>query len=252
MSRAHNTPSTQASNDSSLGAILASNLQQDTRQSMDGRQPEYPQSGLSSPYAPYNGHPSEGSPVDQSAVQYQHGQDYKPSNFSSSATPESSYGIPQSARSGSFPEYIQRGSYPEGQQSRYPAGAQSGMAQTSSPSLDGPHQPNGHHPSHLKSDAEVPIDPSIAQSSPSYPPSHNYSPYPQQHEMQQYPGQPMTPYGRPDWANGYQQSPMYGHSPATSAGGTPGMVSHSIARPPAVSNAVDVGVDATRRDATIH
>jgi len=155
---------------------------------MDGRQPEYPQS-------------------DQSAVQYQHGQDYKPSNFSSSATPESSYGIPQSARSGSFPEYIQRGSYAEGQQSRYPAGAQSGMAQTSNPS--------------------------IAQSSPSYPPSHNYSPYPQQHEMQQYPGQPMTPYGRPDWANGYQQSPMYGHSPATSAGGTPGMVSHSIARPPA-------------------
>ncbi|KXS99535.1 hypothetical protein AC578_4248 [Pseudocercospora eumusae] len=220
MSRAYTTPSTQPTqtNDASLSAILASHLRQDRPQSMDGRHPEYPQSGLSSPYAPYNGNQSEGSSTDQaSAVQYQTGQDYKPSSYhSASATPESSYGLPQSARSGSFPEYIQR-SYTDGQQqqqqqqqqqSRYPAGAQSGMAQTSNPS--------------------------IAQSSPTYPPQHNYSPYAQQQEMPaQYAGQQMTSYGRPEWAGHYQQPMGYGHSPATTGGAAPNMVAHSIPRPPA-------------------
>ncbi|KAK4494034.1 hypothetical protein PRZ48_015221 [Zasmidium cellare] len=204
---------------------------------MDGRQPEYPQSGLSSPYAPYNGPQSEASSADPaSAVQYQAGQDYKPSNFSSSATPDSNYGLPSSARSGSFPEYIQR-SYPDGRQSQYPAGAQSNMAQTSSPSLsmpDGP-QSNGHASNNAKSDSEVPIDPSIAQSSPSYPPPHNYSPYPPQHDVPpQYPGQPMTSYGRPEWAGQYQQPMGYGHSPSTTGGAAPNMMAHAIPRPPAV------------------
>lgn len=211
---------------------------------MDGRQPDYPQSGLNSPYAPYNGHPSEGSSADQtSAVQYQQqGQDYKSSNFSSSATPDSSYGLPQSARSGSFPEYIQR-SYADGQQqTRYPTGAQqqSGMAQTSSPSLsssDGP-QSNGHA-NNSKSDSDVPIDPTIAQSSPTYPPPHNYSPYPPaQHDMQQqYPGGPMS-YARPEWAGQYQQPMGYGHSPATTGGAAPNMAAHAIQRPPAVGTYV--------------
>lgn len=242
MSRTYNTPSTQPTaqtNDASLSAILASHLQQDRPQSMDGRQPEYPQSGLSSPYAPFNGHQSEGSSTDQaSAVQYQPGQDYKSSSYhSASATPDSSYGLPNSARSGSFPEYIQR-SYADGQQqSRYPAGAQSGMAQTSSPSLnmsDG-NQNNDHASNNAKSDNDVPIDPSIAQSSPTYPPQHNYSPYAQQQEMPaQYAGQPMTSYGRPEWAGHYQQPMSYGHSPATTGGAAPNMVAHSIPRPPAV------------------
>jgi hypothetical protein len=237
MSKAYNTPSNHTNNDTPLGALHAPPVQHDNRPSMDSRQAEYPQSGLQSPYAPYHGHESEGSPTDQSAVQYQHGQDYKSSNFSSSATPESSYGLPQSARSGSFPDYVQQPrSYPESQQpNRYPAGTPSNMAQTSSPSLDASYRTNGHGPNQ-NSDASVPVDPSIAQSSPSYPSSHGYSPYPPQHEMHQYPGQPMTPYGRPEWAGGYQQSPMYGHSPATSAGGTPGMASHAIARPPTVSS----------------
>ncbi|CAK1360137.1 unnamed protein product [Cercospora beticola] len=195
MSRAYDTPPTQT-NDTSLSAILASHLhgqRQDPPQSMDGRQPEYPQSDQAS------------------AVQYQSGQqDYKPSNYSASATPDSSYGLPQSARSGSFPEYIQR-SYAEGQQqSRYAAGTPSNMAQTSNPS--------------------------IAQSSPSYPPPQSYSPYPpqdQQH-MPQYGNQPMTSYARPEWAGHYQQqAAMYGHSPATTAGAAPNMVAHSIPRPPA-------------------
>ena len=237
MSRAYNEPPSQ-SQEASLSAILASHLHQDHPQSMDGRQSEYTQSGLSSPYAPYNGHQSEGSSADQaSAVQYQPGQDYKSSNFSSSATPSSDYGLPQSARSGSFPEYIQR-SYADGQQSRYPASAQggqhAGMAQTSSPSLSMPdgQQSNGHTSNSVKSDGDVPIDPSIAQSSPTYPPPHNYSPYPPQQEMPQYAGQPMS-YGRPDWAGQYHQ-PMYGHSPATTGGAAPPMAAHTMPRPPAV------------------
>ncbi|PIA98460.1 hypothetical protein CB0940_06234 [Cercospora beticola] len=190
MSRAYDTPPTQT-NDTSLSAILASHLhgqRQDPPQSMDGRQPEYPQSDQAS------------------AVQYQSGQqDYKPSNYSASATPDSSYGLPQSARSGSFPEYIQR-SYAEGQQqSRYAAGTPSNMAQTSNPS--------------------------IAQSSPSYPPPQSYSPYPpqdQQH-MPQYGNQPMTSYARPEWAGHYQQqAAMYGHSPATTAGAAPNMGGHPL------------------------
>ncbi|KXL51131.1 hypothetical protein M433DRAFT_406215 [Acidomyces richmondensis BFW] len=176
MSRAYTTSPHQTNNDTSLSAILASHIQQDHPQSMDGRQTDYPQSDQTS------------------AVPYQPGQDYKSSNFSSSATPNSDYGLPQSARSGSFPEYIQR-SYADNQHTRYPANAQ---------------------------------DPSIAQSSPTYPPQHNYSPYPPQHEMSQYPGQPL--YGRPEWAGGYQQ-PMYNHSPATTGGAAPNMTAH-VPRPP--------------------
>ena len=240
MSRGYTTSPNQSNHDASLSAILASHLQQDRSQSMDGRQPEYPQSGLSSPYAPYNGHQSEDSSADQaSAAQYAPGQDYKSSNFSASATPNSDYGLPQSARSGSFPEYIQR-SYADGQQSRYPASAHSGhagMAQTSSPSISMPDgQPsNGHANNNRSSDGDVPIDPSIAQSSPTYPPHHSYSPYPpQQHEMHQYPGQPIA-YGRPEWAGQYQQPMGYGHSPATTGGAAPNMVAH-VPRPPAVGS----------------
>lgn len=241
MSRPYSTSPAQNNNDSSLSAILASHLHQgQPQQQMDARQPEYPQSGLSSPYAHYNGHQSEGTSADQaSAVQYPAGQEYKPSNFSSSATPDSSYGLPpQSARSGSFPEYIQR-SYADGQQNRYQPSAQgnhAGMAQTSSPSLSMPdgQQPNGHAShNNLKSDGDVPIDPSIAQSSPSYPPPHNYSPYPPQQEMPQYPTHPM--YARPEWAPGQYAQPMppYGHAPATTGAGAPAMVAaHHMPRPP--------------------
>ncbi|TKA32023.1 hypothetical protein B0A50_01269 [Salinomyces thailandicus] len=222
MSRGYTTTSPNQSHpDASLSSILASHLQQGHPQSMDGRQPEYPQSDQAS------------------AVQYTPGQDYKSSNFSSSATPNSEYGLPQSARSGSFPEYIQR-SYADTQQSRYPATAHSGhagMAQTSSPSMSMPdgQQSSGHEINNRNSDRDVPIDPSIAQSSPTYPPPQNYSPYPPQHEMPQYQGQPMA-HGRPEWAGYYQQPMGYGHSPATTGGAAPNMVAH-VPRPPTVGSA---------------
>merc|ERR1712072_689836 len=191
MSRGYTTSPTQNPHDASLSSILASHLQQGNLQSMDARQPEYPQSDQAS------------------AVQYTPGQDYKSSTFSSSATPNSEYALPpQSARSssGAFPDYV-RSTYPDSAAGRYQAPAHSGnaMAHTSNPS--------------------------IAQASPTYPPTQHYSPYPPQHEMPQYPGQPMTQ-NRPEWAGYYQQPPMgYSHSPATTGGAAPNMVAH-VPRPP--------------------
>jgi hypothetical protein len=162
-----------------------------------------------------------------SAAQYQ-GQDPRATNI----TPTSDYSLnPSSARSGSFPEYIQR-SYGAGQ-------APGGMAQQQSPSMplsDG--QTNDHHQQQqLKSDSDVPIDPSIAAAtSPTYSHQQQYSPYTPHHDMQHYPGHPQTPMyaSRPEWAGQYPQPGMhYGH-PATSGPPAPAMVS-PVQRPPTVS-----------------
>jgi len=202
---------------------------------MDARQADYPQSGLSSPYPTFPESASEGTSADQaSAAQYPPpGPDPRSSNL----TPNSDYSLnPSSARSGSFPDYIQR-SYQPGAQGQAPGG----MAQQQSPSMPLPDgQANGHQsPQQLKSDSDVPIDPSIAaQTSPTYA-SHQqqYSPYTPHHDMQHYPGQPQTPMGypsRPEWAGHYPQPGMhYGH-PATSGPPAPAMVS-PVQRPPTVS-----------------
>ena len=202
---------------------------------MDARPTDYPQSGLHPSYPTFPGTPSEGSSADQpSAAQFPQGPDPRAGNFSSSATPTSEYAVnPSSARSGSFPEYIQR-SYQPGAQ-----GANAGgMAQPQSPSMpiqDG--QANDHQPQQqLKSDSDVPIDPSIAAAtSPTYPQHEQYSPYNQHHNMQHYPGQPTTPMyaPRPEWAGHYPQHAMpYGH-PASSGAPAPAMVS-PVQRPPTV------------------
>ncbi|KAL6152130.1 hypothetical protein ACJBU6_09014 [Exserohilum turcicum] len=152
---------------------------------MDARQADYPQSDQAS------------------AAQYPpSGPDPRSSNL----TPSSDYSLnPSSARSGSFPEYIQR-SYQPGAQGQAPGG----MAQQQNPSI-------------------------AAQTSPTYA-SHQqqYSPYTPHHDMQHYPGQPQTPMGyasRPEWAGHYPQPGMhYGH-PATSGPPAPAMVS-PVQRPP--------------------
>jgi len=222
----------------SPGAKLAFHLNGHTQQSMDGMKSEYPQSGLSTPYPTFPEPHSEGSSADQaSAVQYAPGQDPRHANFSSSATPTSDYGIaPSSARSGSFPDYIQRPYHPA---AGHGPGA-AGMAQATSPSMpieDG--QANNHHAHSMKSNPDVPIDPSIAAAtSPTYPPHGQYSPYAPQHEMhyQAHPGV----YGRPEWAGGQyapgppHMAPHYGHPPATSGPAAGGMVS-PVQRPPTVS-----------------
>ncbi|KAF2501211.1 hypothetical protein BU16DRAFT_546538 [Lophium mytilinum] len=198
---------------------------------MDGRQTDYPQSGLSEPYPSFPEPASEGSSADPaSAAPYPQGQDPRAANFSPAQTPTSEYGInPSSARSGSFPEYIQR-SYQSSAQGA-PAG---GMANPTSPSLplsDGQTNDTQHN----KSDSDVPIDPSIATgASPTYPSHQQYSPYPPQHEMQHYQGHPQTPmYGaRPEWAGQYPPPHMqYGH-PASSGPPAQSMVS-PVQRPPA-------------------
>jgi len=150
---------------------------------MDARQQEYPQSDQAS------------------AAQYPpQGQDPRASNL----TPTSDYSsLPPSARSGSFPEYIQR-SYQPGAQGQ----AAGGMAQQQNPSI-------------------------AAQTSPTYPHQQQYSPYTPHHDMQHYPGHPQTPmYGqRPEWAGQYAQPGMhYGH-PASSGPPAPAMVS-PVQRPP--------------------
>lgn len=78
------------------------------------------------------------------------------------------------------------------------------MAQATSPSMslqDG-HQNNHHNTPHVKSNPEVPIDPSIAASSPTYPP---YSPYAQQGHDMSYQGHP--PPGYQHWPQQYAGHP---------------------------------------------
>lgn len=203
---------------------------------MDGRQTDYPQSGLSSPYPTFPEPPSEGSAADPaSAAQYTPGQDPRASNFSSSATPTPDYnGInPSSARSGSFQDYIPRPYQPNA-----PGATAGGMAQSQSPSMplqDG--QNNDHPPQALKSDSDVPIDPSIAAAtSPTYPQHQQYSPYTPHPDMQHYQNQPTTPMyaPRPEWAGHYPPQHMpYGHA-STSGPPAPAMVS-PVQRPPGVS-----------------
>src|SRR5689334_13303625 len=101
---------------------------------MDARQTDYSQSGLSTPYPSFPEPSSEASSADQaSAAQYPQSQDPRASsNYSASATPTSDYSSinPASARSGSFPEYIQRPCQSSAQ------GANAGsMAQPQSPSM---------------------------------------------------------------------------------------------------------------------
>lgn len=100
------------------------------------------------------------------------------------------------------------------------------MAQATSPSLsfkqDGQAQNDHHNSPHMKSDPEVPIDPSIAQTSPTYP---QYSPYGQGHDMSHYPqGQPQPQPGHyypQQYAGHPQHFPGPYSSPGTgvSAGG---------------------------------
>jgi hypothetical protein len=193
---------------------------------------EYSHSGLPTPYPhAFTKAESEEATADHaSATQYTPRQDV----YSKSATPTSEYGVcPASARSTS--------AAPERQYhtSSNHSGSSGGMAQPTSPSM--PQDGRNHQNTQNKSDQDVPIDPSIAASSPTYP-QHGgqpqYSPYPPQQEMQhgypQHPQGPMYAQPRPDWAGygGHPQQGMPGypvsgaHTPtsAAPAGARPGQV----------------------------
>ena len=231
----HHPDSTEATLSTLLGAFT--NAQHN---SMDRGATEYSQSGLPTPYpnAFIDAQSEETSADHASAVQFTPQQEVRPNNYSTSATPTSEYGVyPASARSGSFPEHIQRQYHPASNHS----GSSGGMAQSTSPSLplqDG--RPN-HHTAQIKSDQDVPIDPSIAASSPTYP-AHGgqYFPYPPQQDMQHgypsHPGGAMYTQPRPDWAGygGHPQHPMQGGYAVTGAQ-TPTSAAPAGARPGQVS-----------------
>ncbi|KAK8092089.1 hypothetical protein PG997_002450 [Apiospora hydei] len=148
-----------------------------TNSSME-RSAEYSQTGLPSPYpSNFGDTQSEVSSADHaSAAAYPSAQEARSANYSTSATPTSSeYGggvFPQSARSSSFPEHIQRTYHPASNHS----GSSGGMAQTpTSPSMPLPDGRN-HQSQQVKSDNELPIDPNITAPSPTYP-HQQYSPY---------------------------------------------------------------------------
>lgn len=196
---------------------------------MDRGAPEYTQSGLPSPYpSTFGDARSEGSSADHaSAAQYPVKQE---ASYPTSATPTSEYGVyPQSARSGSFPEHIQRAYHPASSTST------GGMAQQqNSPSM--PQQDGRSHQAHaVNSDNDVPIDPSIAAPSPTYPYGQHspYAPNPDMSHSYSHPGGNMYTQPRPDWT-GYGQHggppltpghPVYTQSPASAPQQRPNQVS---------------------------
>ena len=177
---------------------------------MERGAPEYSQSGLPSPLPSNVGDSqSEASSADHvSAAPFASQQEARSATYSASATPTSEYSVfPPSARSAAFPEHIQRSYHPANNH----GGGGGGMAQTpTSPSVPLSDDGQTHH-SQVKSDNQLPLDPSIAAPNPTYP--HG------QYATYATPGQEMTTHGythpgsaglyaqpRPDWS-GYGQSP---------------------------------------------
>ncbi|KAI1486158.1 hypothetical protein F5X96DRAFT_673929 [Biscogniauxia mediterranea] len=200
--------------------------------SMERSVHDYPQSGLPSPYPSTSGDTqSEASSADHSsAAHYSSNQEARSTNYSTSATPTSEYGAyPQSARSASsFPEHSLRQYHPASNHS----GSSGGMAQQTPTSPSMPLQDGrNHQPQQVKSDSDVPIDPSIAAPSPTYP-HGQYSPYPPppQDMSHSYPQSAGSLYAqpRPDWANyGHPQGQIphphqvFPHTPTSAPPGRP-------------------------------
>lgn len=233
--RAINKPSPDDT-EATLSTLLGS-FTNDQRHCMDRGANEYSQSGLPTPYphAFTDAHSEESTADNASATQFTPQQDVRSINYSTSAAPTSEYGVyPTSARStASFSEHSQRQYHPSSNHS----GSSGGMAQSTSPSLPLQDGRSNHHNPQIKSDQDVPIDPSIAASSPTYPPhpGQQYSPYPPQQEMQhgypQHAGGPMYTQPRPDWA-GYGGHPQHGMpSYAVTGAQTPTSAAPAGARP---------------------
>ncbi|PHH67760.1 hypothetical protein CDD80_540 [Ophiocordyceps camponoti-rufipedis] len=152
---------------------------------MDRGAHEYSQSGLPSPYPSNFGDAnSEGSSADHAAAAAAAYPVKQEVAYQSSATPTSDYGVyPQSARSGSFPDHVQRSYHP----ASGTGGGGGGMAQ----------QQN---------------NPSIAAPSPTYP-YGQHSPYAANPEMAHsysHPTGSMYAQPRPDWTGygGHGGGPM--------------------------------------------
>lgn len=207
----------QPGSDATLGSFLDALA---SPSSMDQSAPEYQQSGLPSPYpSNYGDAQSEGSTVDHaSAAQYP----VKPEvSYPTSATPTSEYGVyPPSSRPGAYQEHIQRSYQPASG-----TGSGSMAQQPNSPSMSQQQDGRNHQSHAVNSDHDVPIDPSIAAPSPTYPYGQHspYAPNPDMAHSYSHPSGGMYAQPRPDWT-GYGQHgqppltpshPVYAQSPAS-------------------------------------
>jgi len=204
--------------EATLSTLLEAFTKAQPPKPMDSGATAFSQSGLPTPY-----------PHAFTNAQSRDSQAEHASAVSNSATPTSEYGVyPASARSSNFSDHI-----PQYNPGSNHSGSSVGMAQPPSPSSMPLQDGQNHQNSQIKSDQDVPIDPSIAASSPTYPAHGNgqYSPYPPQQEMQHgYPGHPsgaMYQQPRPDWA-GYAQQAQHGmpyttgvHTPTSAASAGP-------------------------------
>lgn len=166
-----------------------------------------PPQGLPSPYSQHGDSRSEASPQDNPLAHHYTQSEARQSHYTT-ATPTSDYsGYPASARSGSFPEHqLQRA---------FPPSAASMASHSSSLNLqdgaDAAHQDPHEDPQQLKSDPDVPIDPSITAQSPTqyYPQT---SPYGAAGDMSQHYGHPSAVYSqpqpRPDWTGYNAHTPI--------------------------------------------
>lgn len=200
-------------NEATLSSLLGAYTNSDSNPMDRGGASEFPQSGLHSsyPHALTNAQAEETPADNPSAPQYPSQAEVKPSpnqnqhQYPTTVTPTSDF-YPPSTRSGSFPDSSLRPYHPA---SNHSGSSSAGMAQPNSPSLPLQDGSSSHQNNQIKSDQDVSIDPSIAASSPTYPPHGQYSPYAPQHEMQHgYPSHPsggMYTQPRPDWA-GYAGS----------------------------------------------
>ncbi|QSZ36047.1 hypothetical protein DSL72_007171 [Monilinia vaccinii-corymbosi] len=235
--------------EANLSTLLGAYTNGQKRTSMERGATAYTQSGLQTPYPhAFTGAQSEDSTADTtSAAQYPPHTEVRSGNYSASATPTSEYSAaypPSSARSANFPDHLHR-SY----QSSTHSSSSGGMAQPTSPSIPLQDGRSNHQTPQLKSDQDVPIDPSIAASSPTYAahaPQH--SPYPQQDQMQygyaqqqQHTGGAMYTQPRPDWAGYAGHAGHAGHHPASHNG-----MPYPVSGAPTPASAAPVGQRASQ------
>ncbi len=198
---------------------------------MDRTASDFPQqTGLPSPYPSNFGGDahSEASSADHASAQ-PYPPPPKDAAYPATATPASDYGVyPPPARSTSaYPDHVQRAYQPASSPST------GSMAQQNSPSL--PQSDGRNHQASINSDPQVPIDPSIAQPSPTYPYGQHspYAPNPDMAHSYSHPNSNMYAQPRPEWGGYATQHgaapltpghPVYGQSPASAPQQRPNQV----------------------------
>lgn len=214
--------------ETNLSTLLGEYTNGQKHPSMERGSTAYSQSGLPTPYPhAFIDSQSENLSADNtSAAQYPPHQEVRSNTYSTSATPTSDYGAaypPTSARSATFPDHLQRSYHSSNHSS-----SSGGMAQPTSPSIPLQDGRSTHQTSQIKSDSDVPIDPSISASSPTYA-THgsqhpSYAPdqmaqysYAHQQQQQQHTGGPMYAQPRPNWAASINHVD-HGHHPPSHNG----------------------------------